>query len=81
MPTRMKKKPRKPAAAAPARPWSASDVRRLRALAGNTPRVRIAAILKRSPGAVTFKAFTQQISLRRKGSKAGRPTRKRKARR
>jgi len=56
---------RRPAdAAPPSKPWSAQDVRTLRQLAGKEPRARIARALRRSPAAVTFKAFKLRLSLR-----------------
>ena len=56
---------RRPAVAAPpSKPWSAQDVRALRQLAGKEPRARIARALRRSPAAVTFKAFKLRLSLR-----------------
>jgi hypothetical protein len=56
---------RRPAdAAPPSKPWSAQDVRTLRQLAGKAPRARIARALRRSPAAVTFKAFKMRLSLR-----------------
>ena len=56
---------RRPAVAAlPSKPWSAQDVRTLRQLAGKEPRARIARALRRSPAAVTFKAFKLRLSLR-----------------
>ena len=56
---------RRPAvAASPSEPWSAQDVRTLRQLAGKEPRARIARALRRSPAAVTFKAFKLRLSLR-----------------
>lgn len=51
-------------AAPPSKPWSAQDVRTLRQLAGKQPRARIARALRRSPAAVTFKAFKLRLSLR-----------------
>jgi hypothetical protein len=39
-------------------------VRTLRQLAGKEPRARIARALRRSPAAVTFKAFKLRLSLR-----------------
>ncbi len=64
---------RRPApSAAPSRPWSAQDVRHLRQLAGKSPRVQIARTLRRSPAAVTFKAFKLRLSLRvKRGSRRG----------
>ena len=56
---------RRPApAATPSKFWSAQDVRTLRQLAGHEPRARIARALRRSPAAVTFKAFKLRLSLR-----------------
>jgi len=56
---------RRPAKAAPTSlPWSAQDVRTLHKLAGKEPRARIARALRRSPAAVTFKAFKLRLSLR-----------------
>ncbi len=56
---------RRPASpAAPSKPWTAQDVRSLRQLAGKEPRARIARALRRSPAAVTFKAFKLRLSLR-----------------
>ncbi len=79
--TRSSKSRSRTATAAPSRPWSPADERALRRLSGNTPRVQIARVLKRSPGAVTFKAFTMGVSLRLKGMRRGRPSsRLRKAR-
>jgi hypothetical protein len=64
---------RRPAdAAPPSKPWSAQDVRTLRQLAGKEPRARIARALRRSPAAVTFKAFKLRLSLRvRDGARRG----------
>jgi hypothetical protein len=44
--------------------WTPQEVRTLRQLAGEQPRVRIARALRRSPAAVTFKAFELRLSLR-----------------
>ena len=56
---------RRPAdTAPPSKPWTAQDVRTLRQLAGKEPRARIARALRRSPAAVTFKAFKLRLSLR-----------------
>ena len=52
------------ATAAPSKPWSPQDVRALRQMAGKEPRARIARALRRSPAAVTFKAFKLRVSLR-----------------
>jgi transposase len=61
-----------PASAAPSKPWSAQDVRTLRQMAGKEPRARIARALRRSPAAVTFKAFKLRVSLRvRRKGRAG----------
>lgn len=49
------------------RPWTKNDVRQLKALAGTMPKARIARTLRRSPAAVTYKAFTLRISLAQKG--------------
>lgn len=43
--------------------WTADDVRRLRAAAGKRPRPDIARVLRRSPAAVTFKAWQLGLSL------------------
>jgi len=53
-------------------------VRHLRKLAGKEPRVRIARALRRSPAAVTFKAFKLRLSLRVR-AKAARATTPRRA--
>lgn len=53
-----------PTTAPASKPWSAQDVRTLRKMAGKEPRARIARALRRSPAAVTFKAFKLRISLR-----------------
>ena len=55
---------RQPAPNPPSKPWSAQDVRTLRQMAGKEPRARIARALRRSPAAVTFKAFKLRLSLR-----------------
>jgi hypothetical protein len=54
---------------AAAKPWSSADLKQLRKLAGNEPRARIAKALKRTPAAITFKAFQLQVSLRVKRAK------------
>lgn len=47
-------------------------MRTLRQMAGKEPRARIARALRRSPAAVTFKAFKLRVSLRvRKARAAG----------
>lgn len=63
--------PRKPAArrakksaAAPSKSWSAQDVKLLRKMSGKEPRANIARALRRSPAAITFKAFKLRLSLR-----------------
>lgn len=64
---------------APSKPWSAQDVRALRQMAGKEPRARIARALKRSPAAVTFKAFKLRVSLRvLNKARAGAATKKKK---
>ena len=63
-------------AAVPSKPWSAQDVRTLRQMAGKEPRARIARALRRSPAAVTFKAFKLRLSLRvRAKARAAAPSR------
>ena len=61
------------ASAAPSKPWSSQDVRTLRQMAGKEPRARIARALKRSPAAVTFKAFKLRVSLRVRGKSRAAP--------
>jgi hypothetical protein len=53
---------------ATAKPWSRDDVRTLRSLARKVPRNGIAKQLKRTPAAITFKAFQLRVSLRVKRS-------------
>jgi hypothetical protein len=64
MPRKTAARRRSAPAAPPSKPWSAQDVRTLRQLAGKEPRARIARALRRSPAAVTFKAFKLRLSLR-----------------
>lgn len=64
------------ATAAPSKPWSPQDVRALRQMAGKEPRARIARALKRSPAAVTFKAFKLRVSLRVRNKSRAAPARK-----
>ena len=59
------------------RPWTASDLKKLKSLAGRRKRAAIATALRRSPAAVTFKAWQQGISLattapKKKKKRAGR---------
>jgi hypothetical protein len=49
------------------RHWSQDDVEKLKAMAGNTPRAKIAAELQRAPSALAVKAHQLGISLRLKG--------------
>jgi len=58
----------------PVKPWSATDVRTLKKLAGRERKARIARALKRSEAAVTFKAFKLRLSLRVRS--AGKKTRR-----
>lgn len=64
------------ATAAPSKPWSPQDVSALRHMAGKEPRARIARALKRSPAAVTFKAFKLRVSLRVRNKSRAAPARK-----
>lgn len=64
MPRKTAARRRSADAAPPSKPWSAQDVRTLRQIAGKEPRARIARALRRSPAAVTFKAFKLRLSLR-----------------
>lgn len=77
--TPARRRPAPTSTAAPSKPWSAQDVRTLRQMAGKEPRARIARALRRSPAAVTFKAFKLRVSLRvvrarTRGAAATRPT-------
>ena len=47
-------------------PWTATDFKTLRKLAGKKPTAQIARLLKRSEAAVRFKATTHSISLKRR---------------
>jgi hypothetical protein len=47
--------------------WTRDDVEKLKAMAGNYSREKIAAELKRGPSAVAVKAHQLGVSLRRKG--------------
>jgi hypothetical protein len=49
----------------PVRPWSAADLKTLRRLAGRQSTRTISKELKRSEGAVRFKAWAERIKLRR----------------
>jgi hypothetical protein len=49
----------------PVRPWSAADLKTLRRLAGRQSTRTISRELKRSEGAVRFKAWAERIKLRR----------------
>jgi hypothetical protein len=65
-----------------ARPWTASDLKKLKSLAGRRKPAAIATALRRSPAAVTFKAWQQGISLamaapKTKKKRAGRKARPR----
>lgn len=62
--TSARRRPAPAPTAAPSKPWSSQDVRTLRKMAGKEPRARIARALRRSPAAVTFKAFKLRVSLR-----------------
>lgn len=44
--------------------WSASELKKLRALAGTKPLLEIAGVLNRSKAAVQVKASSQSLSLR-----------------
>lgn len=67
------RRPSAASSAAPSKPWSSQDVRTLRQLAGKEPRARIARALRRSPAAVTFKAFKLRVSLRVRRKAAAAP--------
>lgn len=49
------------------RHWSQDDVEKLKEMAGNIPRAKIAAELQRAPSALAVKAHQLGISLRLKG--------------
>jgi hypothetical protein len=55
------------------RPWTPSDLKTLRSLAGRAPTATIARKLGRTPIAVTVKASTLQISLAQRAQARTRP--------
>jgi hypothetical protein len=53
----------------PVKPWTAADLKTLRRLAGRESTRTISKELKRSEGAVRFKAWAERIRLRRPARK------------
>jgi hypothetical protein len=53
----------------PVKPWTATDLKTLRRLAGRESTRTISKQLKRSEGAVRFKAWAERIKLRRPAKK------------
>ncbi len=54
----------------PVKPWTAADLKTLSRLAGRESTRTISKQLKRSEGAVRFKAWAERIKLRRPAKKA-----------